>query len=159
MKKVYSKKRLAIMIFSSFLVLGLLFFGVNCKFLRCNLSSSHEGKIEHMADMLKKKLDLTDSQKGVVEKMKQELIKKRALNKKEMRSNFQKLIGLVRSDTVDMNVLRRLRMKQSELHKEMGDLMMSKAVELHKILTPEQREKAAKLLEKFHEKRCHDSEH
>jgi len=113
---------------------------------------SPEERAEWMAKRITKELDLNDAQKQVLNKIKDEIVARMKAEKSERQQQFKEVPTLLRADTIDNGKLTAIR-KRHQAHREsMEALFVEKALELHKVLTPEQRNKAADLVEKYMKK-------
>lgn len=113
---------------------------------------SPEERAEWMAKRITKELDLNDSQKQVLNKIKDEIVAKHKAEKGNHEIQLQEMTTLLRADTIDNARLTALR-KRHQAHREsMEAMFVEKTLELHKVLTPEQRNKAADLMEKHMKK-------
>ncbi len=113
---------------------------------------SPEERAEWMAKRVTKELDLNDSQKQVLNKIKDEIVARMKTEKADRGQQLKEVTTLLRADTIDNGKLTALR-KRHQVHREtMEALFVEKALELHKVLTPEQRNKAADLIEKHMQK-------
>lgn len=113
---------------------------------------SPEERAEWMAKRITKELDLNDAQKQVLNKIKDEIVAKHKAEKGNHELQFKEMTGLLRADTIDTTKLTALRKRHQAQRESMEALFVEKALELHKVLTPEQRNKAADLLEKYMKK-------
>lgn len=109
---------------------------------------SPEERAEWMAKRIAKELDLNDSQKQVLNKIKEDVVAKHKADKANHAANFKELTALIRSEKIDNAKLAELRKRHQQHRESMEAMFVEKALELHKVLTPEQRNKAADLLEK-----------
>mgnify|MGYP003597251757 CR=1 FL=1 len=109
---------------------------------------SPEERAEWMAKKISKELDLNDAQKQVLNKIKDEIVAKHKAEKSNRDLQFAELTKLIRSETIDNKKLTELRQRHRAERETMEAMFVEKALELHKVLTPEQRNKAADLLEK-----------
>lgn len=69
-----------------------------------------------------------------------------------MEAQFAALSDLVRADTIDQAKLKDLRRKHQAHRESMENFFVEKATEFHKVLTSEQRVKAAGLMQKYFRK-------
>lgn len=113
---------------------------------------SPEERGEWMAKRITKELDLNDSQKQVLNKIKDEIVARMKAEKSDRGLQFKEMTGLLRADTIDNAKLTALRKRHQAQRESMEALFVEKALELHKVLTPEQRNKAADLMEKHMKK-------
>lgn len=109
---------------------------------------SPEDRAEWMTKRITKELDLNDAQKQTLAKIKDELLAKYKADKSARDAIFQEMTALVQTDSIDKARLQDLKKRHVAQREAMENLFMDKVVEFHKVLTPEQRVKAAKSLEK-----------
>jgi Spy/CpxP family protein refolding chaperone len=96
-------------------------------------------------------LDLNDSQKKEVVRIKDEILAKRKGFKADHHAMFETVLAQVKGESVDEALLNQLFQDKEAQFKEMRGFMISKFAEFHKILTPVQREKLVKKMNEFHE--------
>jgi Spy/CpxP family protein refolding chaperone len=132
-------------------ILGLL--AVFVLFSGCSGSRGHsiEGKATKITNNISKKLDLTESQKVELNRIKDEVVgkirsKENVEQRKELRTAF---FDLFKGDSLTKEQLMALNQKKEASHKEMREFLMDKLVQFHNMLTPEQRVKFVELMEKF----------
>ncbi|MFO1472702.1 MAG: Spy/CpxP family protein refolding chaperone [Turneriella sp.] len=113
---------------------------------------SPEERGEWMAKRIAKELDLNDSQKQVLNKIKDEIVARMKAEKSDRGQQLKEVTTLLRSDTIDNGKLTAIRKRHQAQRESMESLFVEKALELHKVLTPEQRNKAADLIEKHMKK-------
>ncbi len=113
---------------------------------------SPEERAEWMVKRISKELDLNDTQKQALNRIKDEFIAKHKADRPQMEAQFAALSDLVRSDTIDQAKLKDLRKKHQAHRESMENFFVEKAIEFHKVLTPEQRVKAADLMQKYFRK-------
>jgi Spy/CpxP family protein refolding chaperone len=58
-------------------------------------------------------------------------------------------ITLIKSDKIDPAKLETVKQKMNDLNKELQDFLIGKMVDFHKSMTPVQKDKAAKWMEKY----------
>lgn len=109
---------------------------------------SPEERAEWMTKRITKELDLNDSQKQTLAKIKDELLAKYKADKPARDAIFQEMTAVVQAESIDKTRLQDLKKRHVAQREAMENLFMDKVVEFHKVLTPEQRTKAAKSLEK-----------
>jgi len=113
---------------------------------------SPEERAEWMVKRISKELDLNDTQKQALNRIKDEFVAKHKADRPQMEAQFAALSDLVRSDTIDQAKLKDLRKKHQAHRESMENFFVEKAIEFHKVLTPEQRVKAADLMQKYFRK-------
>lgn len=109
---------------------------------------SPEERAEWMTKRITKELDLNDSQKQSLGQIKEDLLAKFKADKPTRDALFREMTALVQADTLDKAKLQDIKKRHVAQREAMENLFMDKIVEFHKVLTPEQRAKAAKSLEK-----------
>jgi Spy/CpxP family protein refolding chaperone len=118
-------------------------------------SHSHEGKVEFMVDYIAETLDLTDPQREKLDGIKEEFMaraKEMHAQKEAMHAEF---MAELRKDDINPENLKGLIAQKRAQMDEMLDLAMTRLVEFHKTLSPEQREKLVAKIEWFHNKHNH----
>jgi len=133
-----------------FLVIAKLFFGCNHRSHFCKIPNSHEKKVNWMIKKIAKELKLNEQQKVELDRIKDEIMAKKAEFKIEHQEIKNAVLSQVKRDTVDQAALNSLFGDKELEFKEMRAFLIDKFAEFHNILTPEQRLKLAKRMEKFH---------
>lgn len=110
---------------------------------------SPEERAEWIAKRISKELDLNDTQKQTLNKIKGEVLARHKAEKVNRDLQFGELTKIMRADTIDNTKLTEIRKRHQAQREGVEALFVEKAVELHKVLTPAQRNKAADLLEKY----------
>ncbi|MCB1179340.1 MAG: Spy/CpxP family protein refolding chaperone [Leptospiraceae bacterium] len=120
-------------------------------FLNCHRGGKNfEDRVNYISKKLESHLDLDDSQKPKMEKIKNEIIAKhKELKAKQNPEAKKEFIAMVRSDKMDKDKLKTIHENRKKSKEEMGNFIMDKMVEFHAILKPEQRNKLADKMEKF----------
>ncbi|MFZ5629094.1 MAG: Spy/CpxP family protein refolding chaperone [Spirochaetota bacterium] len=113
---------------------------------------SPEERAEWIVKRITKELDLNDSQKQTLNRIKDEFIAKHKSDRPQMEAQFAALSELVRADAIDQSKLKDLRRKHQAHRESMENFFVEKATEFHKVLTSEQRAKAAELMQKYFRK-------
>lgn len=131
---------------NKWLLMLVMFFGVSA--CRPWKHKSPEERANWLVKRISKELDLSEGQKQVLNKIKEEFLAKHRSERPQMQENVRSLSELVRSETIDQAKLAELRKKHRAQRESMENFFVEKALEFHKILTPEQRAKAAELLQK-----------
>lgn len=147
--KMAKKKRLVVAVF---LGLGLLLAGLSASYAHfgtrwasdCGNADEHVDWIRYH---LSQKLDLDPSQQQKLETMARELLAKANEVHQLKTSTRQEVIGILRADTVDAVRIEQLAAQRREEVSGLITEASSKLVEFVGILTPEQRERLAKLIE------------
>jgi len=130
----------------SILTLGFSALIVTLVSCRPWMSHSPVERAHFIAKRISKELKLNDAQKAVLEKIKLEVIAKWQQNEIERNKLFASVTELIKSENPDRAKIDELQKKHRLLRSNTEDFMLEKILEFHKILTPEQRAKAA---EKF----------
>lgn len=117
--------------------------------LYCRKHRSAEERAEWMTKRITKELDLNDSQKAKLQTIKDEILARHKASKEPRAALMQEAITLVRSDALDKAKVADLKKRHAQLHNARKDFFIEKVIEFHKVLTPEQRNKAADLMQKF----------
>jgi periplasmic protein CpxP/Spy len=121
--------------------------------VNCFKEKNFEARVEKIANKISKHLDLNDKQKVELERIKKEIIeKKKSLREKSPNESREQLIGMIRTEKMDLAKAKATMDISYANRKEMGDFMIEKLVEFHAILTPEQRTKFADKMESFSKK-------
>ncbi len=132
----------------SVLITGLLFSGA--LFWGCRHGhGSPEKKAEWIVGKISSELDLTDDQKLEIDRIKDEVLEKFREHRKTRKAMHERVIRLVKSDTLDVDEINRIFDEKEARHREMRPFIIEKIVEFHRILKPEQKEKLAEKLEEF----------
>jgi periplasmic protein CpxP/Spy len=97
-----------------------------------------------------KGLNLNEEQKAKLNSIKEEIVSMHQNNKTDHQAMHTEIKTLILSDQIDAAQLNSLIDQKLEKHGEMKDFLVSKFVEFHAILTPEQRQKLVDKLEKHH---------
>lgn len=129
-------------------VLGLMATVALFAYCRPWKHKSPEERAEWVTKRISKELDLTDSQKQTLTKIKEELLAKHKADKPARDAHFKEMTALVQAESIDTAKLQDLKKRHLAHREAMENLFLEKVVEFHKVLTPEQKLKAAKELEK-----------
>jgi Spy/CpxP family protein refolding chaperone len=136
-------------IVTGLLIVGLVIAGC----ARHRMCASPEKKAGHIAKHVARQLDLTAEQKVKLDRIKNEIIvKTRDLRKDHMRAHTE-VLALVKKQNLSRADVDRVISKREAKFKEMKPFIVSKIVEFHSMLTPEQKNTLAEKMEKFHS-RC-----
>lgn len=117
---------------------------------------SPEERANWLVKRISKELELNESQKQALGKIKDEFLAKHRAERPQMQEHVRSLSDLVRAETIDQAKLAELRKKHRAHREAMENFFVEKALEFHKILTPEQRAKAADLLQKHFARMAED---
>jgi len=114
-----------------------------------------ERRAHSMINRFSRDVNLTDEQEAAINKIKDEIFAKQKEAREEARKNRDKLkneiITLVKSDKIDKEQIQKI-LRNEEVIREKGemiDFLAEKLLQIHDLLTPEQREKIAKKIENF----------
>ncbi len=135
------------------MVVGIgVFFMSGCRRHACSFHrATPEKRAEWMVKRISSELDLNDSQKKEVNRIKDEILAKKKGYKNDHHQMYEAVLAQVKGESVDEALLNQLFQDKEAQFKEMRGFMISKFAEFHKILTPAQREKLAKKMNEFHE--------
>ena len=97
-------------------------------------------------------LNLTESQKTDVEKMRQEIKAKFEANMDKRHDDAGSMEDLFRQDNLDKQQLENLRKKHEADREEMKSFMEDELIKFHNILTSDQRNKVADKMKDMHDK-------
>jgi periplasmic protein CpxP/Spy len=139
-----------LMIFMGIIAVGGIFLAAGCG-RRC---ATPEKRAEWIVDKIESKLDLSKEQVTEVNKIKDEILAKRDEFKGLHEGLYETMLKEIRSDKIDANSINQLFTAKETKFKELRSFMIAEAAKFHAILTPEQREKLAKEMEKHHKDRC-----
>ncbi|TAL35343.1 MAG: periplasmic heavy metal sensor [Spirochaetes bacterium] len=126
-------------------VAGLAFAG-------CAHHWSPEKRADYMAKKIASKLDLNDEQKAKLYAIKDEAVAKFKEERAGHKAMRAEAIALVKKDKVERAEVEKLFSEREEHMKRLRPFIIDKIIEFHAILTPEQRAKAAELMEEFQKK-------
>ena len=138
-EKVMSKKSYVIMI-----ALAVLFAVVLTGCYR-----TPEQRAEYLVKRMSSELDLNDTQKARLEKIKDEFLAKRPEMTKMREETVKEANVLMRSAEIDKAQLNALMEKNQAGAIDMIRFVAAKFTEIHDMLTPEQREKLTKQIEEY----------
>jgi Spy/CpxP family protein refolding chaperone len=141
------KKRLTFVSICVFISAALLFSG--CR------SHSPDHKVEFMVDYVAETLDLNDEQRAQLEEIKEEFIAKAREMHAQKEALHSDLMAELGKAEIDQEILKGLIAQKRTQMDEMINLAVTRLVEFHKTLSPEQREKLVAKMEYFHEKCQH----
>jgi len=108
-----------------------------------------EERANRVVDHIASKLDLNDTQKAKLNAIKDEFVAKAPAWRKTREETFTELITLMKEPTIDQGKLNALVDKNKGQADELVGFIFAKYAEFHDLLTPEQREKAAKEMEEW----------
>ena len=129
-----------------------LFNGCHKRIGHCSHYRSHESKLKWLIKKISKDLKLNNEQKEELNRIKDEILAKKAEFKTGHKEIADQILIQVKSESVDQQALNQLFENKELEFKEMRAFLIEKFTEFHSILTPVQREKLAAKMEKFHNK-------
>lgn len=115
----------------------------------CRGHKDFEKRIEWVASKLNSKLDLDETQKTKLDRIKAELIAKHKENRPSHGAFSKEMAEQIRLEKIDIKVLDKIGSDRDAKHAEMRKFFNVKLVEFHAVLRPEQRQKLADLVQKF----------
>lgn len=107
-----------------------------------------EAKANWAVKRISSKLDLNKEQKAKLESIKNEILAKRQGWQAQGKSLKTDLVAQIRSDKIDQAKVREL-VGENASKREMREFFIAKFAEFHAVLNPEQREKLAKIFDRF----------
>jgi periplasmic protein CpxP/Spy len=126
---------------------GMLLFA-GCHRDHCRRGGTPEEKAEKITKRIAKELKLTQDQKGKLEKIKGDILARKA-DFQAMHGGLRDLaLGQIRSESVDQDALNRNLEDREAKMKELRSFMVAEFAEFHAMLDPAQREKLAGHLER-----------
>jgi Spy/CpxP family protein refolding chaperone len=126
---------------------------VLCALVATGCYRTPEQRAEYFVQHMAKELKLDDAQKAKLEKVKDEFLAKRPEMARMREETVKQANELMRSPEIDKAKLSALVDKNQSQAAEMIRFIGDKFVEIHDMLTPEQREKLVTMVEKHMEKR------
>lgn len=133
-------------------VIGLVLLATVFVYCKPWKNKTAEERAETITKRIIKELDLTGAQIATLTKIKEEMLTRHNADKAERDAQFKALTELVRSPAIDRVKIGELKKRHAAMRDGAEELFLDKVVELHKVLTPEQRTKAADGLLKFEKK-------
>jgi protein CpxP len=120
----------------------------------CWAHGDPEKRAQWIAKKIASELDLDNTQKVTMNRIKDEILAKHREFKSETKQNehLQRFLTEVTKDTLDRDILIELSDEKIKQFYEIRSFLVDKIVEFHAILTPEQKEKLVKKISEFHEK-------
>jgi Spy/CpxP family protein refolding chaperone len=110
----------------------------------------HHGGAAFMIDYLSEALDLSETQQAQLDEIKQEMFAQAREMHAEKRARHDEFMALIRSEQIDPAQMRALVAEHRARMDEFVDMAIDRVVAFHSTLTPEQKEKLAGKIEKFH---------
>jgi periplasmic protein CpxP/Spy len=126
---------------------GALFLA-GCRGRHCGWNSSPEEKANHISKKIAKELDLTADQKSKLDKIKGDILARKADFSALHAGLQQTLLGQIRSASVDQAKLNQGLEDREAKMKDLRGFMVAEFAEFHAMLNPDQREKLASKLER-----------
>ena len=138
------------------LVLLVLLMACHTKASHCWLDNNPEKKARWITKKIAGELDLTEAQKDTLNRIKDELLAKILVyrNNKEAENIYQQVLTIIKRDTLDRKLLWQLSEEKMQHIDEIRALMIDKLAEFHAMLTPAQKEKLARKLDRLYPT-CH----
>jgi Spy/CpxP family protein refolding chaperone len=120
---------------------------------------SPEDKANWVVKKISSELDLTDTQKAELEKMKKEYLQKRKdLNIGITQDQKNEIVTQIKSAKIDEPKMDKMFEERAKSRQLLMQFLNKKFYEFHAILTPEQRKKLAERVEKLMKKFHHEIE-
>lgn len=141
----YSTKRFLAVIGAVLLATGVVY----CKPWK---DRTPEERADALTKRITKELELSQTQIVTLGKIKEEMLAKHKADKTERDAEFQILTELVKAPSIDRVKLGELKTRHNAMRDRAEELFLDKIVELHQVLTPAQRTKAAEALLKYEKK-------
>jgi Spy/CpxP family protein refolding chaperone len=142
LKKIIPLAAIAVLVISGFMLAG------------CGPRRFFCATPEDRAAMIVKKitcdLKLSKEQLEKVNRIKDEILAKTKNIRDERESVHNEMMALVKSDKLDRNMVNRFITAREDKIRALKPFFVDKIVELHALLTPEQRIKVAEKMEKIH---------
>ena len=152
MKKCKGRSKVVFMVLIVGIIGSALVFGA-CSKHRSWGHHSPEKKAEYMMEHLTDELNLNASQQEVLKGMKAEMLGMHSSHQADRSTLHKRIIEQIKSEKIDQQVVLSL---MDEKHKQMETTiktLVQRFADFHKVLTPEQRNKLAKLVEDHSEHR------
>jgi Spy/CpxP family protein refolding chaperone len=131
---------------------GALFLS-GCRGRHCGWHASPEEKADHITKRIAKELDLRPEQKTKLDKIKTDILARKA-DFQAVHAGFREIaLGQIRSASVDQAKLNQNLEEREAKIKELRTFLVAEFAEFHAMLDPAQREKLASKLEKL-ERHC-----
>jgi Spy/CpxP family protein refolding chaperone len=112
-------------------------------------SNGHKGKHDFAFDYISETLDLTEAQAAGLEEIHREVQAKMESFHKEKQAMKKVLKEQIAADEMDETVIRSLVAQHREKMDQVVDLVVARLLVFHKELTPDQKAKLVKKIEKF----------
>lgn len=131
----------------SLLICSILTLGF---FTSCN--KSPEQKVEYMVEKVESKLDLTEEQTKQLKAIATKGLEKYKAHKEYRQETFTKAKDLVLSESISETQVKDLMQKHKDRKEEILNELLPEILEFHQSLSPEQKQKVAKFMEKMNKK-------
>ena len=118
-------------------------------FTGCRHRGHHSGA-EFMIDYMSEALDLNESQQAQLDEIKEEMFAKAREMRAKKSAQHDELMALIKSEQIDAGQLKTLVAEHRAQMDEVVDMAVDRVVAFHSTLTPDQKEKLAAKIEKFH---------
>ena len=125
------------------LCISLLFFA------GCRHRGPHGGAA-FMIDYLSEALDLNEGQQAQLDEIKEEMFAKAKEMRAKKRAQHDEFMALITSEQLDPVQVKAMVAEHRAQMDEVVDMAVDRVVAFHSTLTPEQKEKLAAKIEKFH---------
>ncbi|XDD50686.1 Spy/CpxP family protein refolding chaperone [Leptospira sp. WS92.C1] len=135
---------------SGLILIAAVLFAGGCRYYK-----SPEKRAEYVVKKITSELDLNDSQKTELNRIKDEVLSKRKELKLEGPRIPAEVLAQFRQPTLDEKKINKPFELEMNKMTEMRSFMTKKAIEFHAILTPEQRNKLVDLITEFQQKHRH----
>ena len=132
-------------------------FAAGCSRGHCHRGKNIEKHADRAVNYLARKLDLDESQKQKVNKIKVEMLAKRKSLTTIKNDVFTEAMAQMDSNDFDENKMNALLNEKEQEIVDFRKFLVAKAGEFHAILTPEQRKELMEKVRK-HKKRYHDDD-
>jgi Spy/CpxP family protein refolding chaperone len=132
--------------------LGLLLCAVLTLGIFTSCNRSPEEKVEYMVKKVEKKLDLTAEQSKQFNAIAQKGLKRFKESKNDRQDFFVKAKELILSENISEAQARELMQKRKDKKEEIINELLPEILDFHQTLSPEQKKKVVKFMDKIHRK-------
>jgi len=108
-----------------------------------------EQRAQAIANHIVEKLELNDAQKKQLNSIREEFVAKSPAMRTSREETFNELVALIKSPKIDKDKVNTLVDRNRQQADECISFFAAKFVEFHDLLTPEQRDKAAREMEEW----------
>ena len=119
-------------------------------FTSCN--KTPEKKVEYLVKKIKKKLELNEGQKKQLNKIADQGLERFKEHKSKRSESIQEFKQLILSEKISENQVREIIQKRNDRKEKMINEFLPQVLEFHDSLTPEQKEKVTKFIDKMDKK-------